>query len=178
MSSVFLSQKLLPNNFGSEYFSLLAYAMTFFSPLLFIVLTYFSYVLRYRTLIKELGLGGKITGQQASKKWENLKKKYKVSKEHCSWNLNRCLNCNLFNVICNLSGIVAMLNLIFISFNIVLFFCRSWEIPKQAQERMRGKPQHLPGNFTKICMRCWVPGPPWTLRLWLPHVMILSHYLW
>ncbi|XP_016327895.1 uncharacterized protein LOC107677489 [Sinocyclocheilus anshuiensis] len=31
----------------------------------------------WETLIKELGLEGKVTGQQASKKWENLKKKYK-----------------------------------------------------------------------------------------------------
>ncbi|XP_049917727.1 uncharacterized protein LOC126400804 [Epinephelus moara] len=31
----------------------------------------------WETLIKELGLEGKITCQQASKKWENLKKKYK-----------------------------------------------------------------------------------------------------
>ncbi|XP_065096812.1 uncharacterized protein [Paramisgurnus dabryanus] len=31
----------------------------------------------WETLIKDLGLEGKVTGQQASKKWENLKKKYK-----------------------------------------------------------------------------------------------------
>ncbi|RXN28342.1 extracellular calcium-sensing receptor-like protein [Labeo rohita] len=30
-----------------------------------------------RTLIKDLGLEGMVTGQQASKKWQNLKKKYK-----------------------------------------------------------------------------------------------------
>ncbi|KAF1395386.1 hypothetical protein PFLUV_G00010990 [Perca fluviatilis] len=29
------------------------------------------------TLVKEIGLEGKLTGQQAAKKWENLKQKYK-----------------------------------------------------------------------------------------------------
>ncbi|KAM4712253.1 uncharacterized protein FYW61_021202 isoform 3-T3 [Anableps anableps] len=33
--------------------------------------------LLWETLIKELGLEGKVTSQQVSKKWENLKKKYK-----------------------------------------------------------------------------------------------------
>ena len=28
--------------------------------------------------MKEIGLEGKLTGQQAAKKWENLKQKYKV----------------------------------------------------------------------------------------------------
>ena len=28
--------------------------------------------------MKEMGLEGKVTGQQAAKKWENLKQKYKV----------------------------------------------------------------------------------------------------
>ncbi|KAF4116466.1 hypothetical protein G5714_003955 [Onychostoma macrolepis] len=31
----------------------------------------------WETLIKEKGLEGRITGQQASKKWENLKQRYK-----------------------------------------------------------------------------------------------------
>lgn len=32
-----------------------------------------------RTVVKEMMLDGKVTGAQASKKWENLKKKYKVA---------------------------------------------------------------------------------------------------
>ncbi|XP_060757015.1 uncharacterized protein LOC132868062 [Neoarius graeffei] len=38
----------------------------------------------WETLIKELGLEGKVTSQQASKKWENLKKKYKELKNPLS----------------------------------------------------------------------------------------------
>ncbi|KAL2092746.1 hypothetical protein ACEWY4_012544 [Coilia grayii] len=34
----------------------------------------------WETLVKDLGLQGTITSQQASKKWENLKKKYKELK--------------------------------------------------------------------------------------------------
>lgn len=37
-----------------------------------------SYLYVYRKAVKDLGLEGRITGEKASKKWENLKKRYKV----------------------------------------------------------------------------------------------------
>lgn len=39
---------------------------------------YMPIIYVYRQAVKELGLEGQITHKQASKKWENLKKRYKV----------------------------------------------------------------------------------------------------
>lgn len=51
--------------------------------------------------MKEMGLEGRVTGQQASKKWENLKQRYKVcgdvlKKKPYIFNLNASNECILY----------------------------------------------------------------------------------
>lgn len=38
----------------------------------------------FRAILHELGLQGRVTTEQLSKKWDNMKRRYKVRRRRCS----------------------------------------------------------------------------------------------